>query len=249
VGATDIDLIMWRRPFKFSTEIYYKHLDNLIPYIVDNVRIRYLPDLKSKGYATGIDFKINGEFIPDVESWVNFSIMQTREDIIGDSYYIFYNSDGEQIIPGYTLDNVPVDSSQFFPGYIARPTDQRVNFSLFFQDYLPRNPTFKMHLGIFYGSGLPFGPPASDKHKHTLRLPSYRRVDVGFSKQIISEGGIRRQNLHRIRNAFISVEIFNLLQIKNTISYLWISDVTGRQYAVPNYLTPRQLNIKLLVQF
>jgi hypothetical protein len=249
VGATDIDLMIWRRPFKFSTEIYYKHLNNLIPYIVDNVRIRYLPELKSKGYATGIDFKINGEFIPDVESWVNFSIMQTREDIIGDSYSIFYNSAGEQIIPGYTLDNVPVDSSQFFPGYIPRPTDQRVNFSLFFQDYLPRNPTFKMHLGIFYGSGLPFGAPASDKHKHTLRLPSYRRVDVGFSKQIISEGGVRRQNLHRIRNAFISVEVFNLLQIKNTISYLWISDVTGRQYAVPNYLTPRQLNIKLLVQF
>jgi len=249
VGATDLDLTIWRRPFKFSTEIYYKYMDNLIPYIIDNVRIRYLPDLQAKGYATGIDFKINGQFVPDVESWVNFSIMQTREDIIGDSYFIYYNSDGERIVPGYTLNDIAIDSSQFSPGYIPRPTDQRINFSLFFQDYLPNNPTFKMHLGIFFGSGLPFGPPNTEKYKHTLRMPSYRRVDVGFSKQIISEGGKRPKSLRRIQNAYVSVEVFNLLQINNTISYIWIADVTGREYAIPNYLTPRQLNVKLLVQF
>lgn len=249
VAATDLDLKIWDRPFVMTTEIYYKHLDNLIPYIVDNVRIRYLPHLKSKGYATGIDFKINGEFVPGVESWVNFSLMQTQEDIKDDSYYIFYNSDGEQIIAGYTLNDVATDSSLFFPGYIPRPTDQRVNFSLFFQDYFPNNPTFKMHLGIFFGSGLPFGPPSSAKYKHTLRMPAYRRVDVGFSKQIISEGGNRPKAFRHIENAWISLEVFNLLQINNTISYIWIADVTGRQYAVPNYLTPRQFNLKLMVQF
>ncbi len=249
VGATDVDLTIWNRPFKFSTEVYYKKLDNLIPYIIDNVRIRYLPEHTAKGYATGIDFKINGEFVPDVESWINFSVMQTREDIIGDNYWVFYNSDGEVIVPGYSFNNVAVDSAQFFPGYMPRPTDQRVNFSLFFQDYLPGNPTFKMHLGIFLGTGLPFGPPNTDKYKHTLRMPAYRRVDVGFSKQLISEGGRRPARLHRVQNAWISLEVFNLLQINNTISYIWVDDVYGRQYAVPNYLTPRQLNLKLLVQF
>jgi hypothetical protein len=249
VAGTDVDLMLWRRPFKFTSELYYKYLDNLIPYIVDNVRIRYLPDLKSQGYATGIDLKINGEFVPDVESWINFSIMQTREDIKGDSYFVYFNSDGEKIVPGFTFNDIAVDSSLFFPGFIPRPTDQRVNFSLFFQDYLPNNSTFKMHLGIFFGSGLPFGVPNTEKYKHTLRMPAYRRVDVGFSKQLISEGGYKAKGFERIQNAYISVEVFNLLQINNTISYIWIQDVTGRRYAVPNYLTPRQLNIKLLVQF
>jgi hypothetical protein len=249
VGGTDIDLIIWRRPFKFTTEVYYKHLDNLIPYIIDNVRIRYLPEMKSEGYATGIDLKINGEFVPDIESWVNFSIMQTRENIISDYYEVFYNTDGERIVPGYTFNDTVAYSEVVNPGYIPRPTDQRINFSLFFQDYLPNNSTFKMHLGIFFGTGLPFGAPNTEKHKHTLRMPSYRRVDVGFSKQLISEGGRRIQGFSRIQNAYISVEVFNLLQINNTISYIWIADVTGRQYAVPNYLTPRQLNVKLLVQF
>lgn len=249
VGGTDIDLTIWRRPFKFTTEIYYKHLDNLIPYIIDNVRIRYLPEMRSEGYATGIDMKINGEFVPDIESWVNFSFMQTQENIIGDYYEVFYNTDGERILPGYTFNDTIAYSEVINPGYIPRPTDQRINFSLFFQDYLPNNSTFKMHLGIFFGTGLPFGAPNTEKYKHTLRMPSYRRVDVGFSKQLISEGGRRVRGLSRIQNAYISLEIFNLLQINNTISYIWVADVTGRQYAVPNYLTPRQLNVKLLVQF
>ncbi len=249
VGATDIDLIIWRRPFKYSTEIYYKHLDNLIPYVVDNVRIRYLPHLKSKGYATGIDMKIHGEFVADVESWVNLSVMQTKEDIIGDYYFIYYNSDGERIIPGYTFNNIAVDSVQVFPGYIPRPTDQRFNFSLFFQDYFPNNPTFRMHLCLFFGTGLPFGPPNSQKHKHIYRMPPYRRVDIGFSKQIISDEGYGLQRFKSIRNAYLFVEVFNLLQINNVVSYIWIADVTGRLYAVPNYLTPRQLNVRLLIQF
>ncbi len=175
--------------------------------------------------------------------------MQTREDIEGDSYYVFYNSDGEQIVPGYTLNDVVADSALFFPGYIPRPTDQRVMFSMFFQDYLPNNQTFKMHLGVFFGTGLPFGPPGTDKYKHTLRMPAYRRVDVGFSKQLISEGGDKPKSLQKIKNSWISVEVFNLLQINNTISYIWIADVTGRKYAVPNYLTPRQINVRLFVQF
>lgn len=249
IAGVDIDMNIWNRPFKFSSELYYKHLDNLIPYIIDNVRIKYLPEFKSKGYVRGIDFKINGEFVPGIESWANLSIMQTEEDIIGDRKVIYLNSDGEQIFAGYTFNNIVTDSLVTFPGFIARPTDQRVNFSLFFQDYFPNNPTFKMHLGLYFGTGVPFGPPTKDKYKHVFRMPPYRRVDVGFSKQFISEGGNRVKWLNFVNNAWVSVEVFNLLQISNTISYVWIQDVTGRQYAVPNYLTSRQINFKVNANF
>jgi len=248
---------LWKRPFRIVGEIYYKILDQMIPYVVDNVRIRYLPEYTSHGYATGIDFKMNGQFVADAESWVSVSIMQTREDIDGDYYYKYYNSDGEEIISGYTYNNIAVDSVRFEPGYIPRPADQRVNVSLFFQDYLPQNPSYKMHMSLVFGTGLPFGPPNSDKYKQTLRMPPYRRVDIGFSKQLIgyinpqksTESQTARKNMKFIRNAWLSLEIFNLLNINNTVSYIWVTDVTARRYAVPNYLTSRQLNLKLLVDF
>lgn len=249
LGGVDIKLTIWERPFRFTSEIYYKHLQRLIPFVSDNVRIRYLPELTSKGYATGIDLKFSGQLVPDVDSWINLSIMKTAEDIINDYYVIYYNSDGERIIPGYTLNNVPVDSTIVYPGYIPRPTDQRVMFSMFFQDYLPNNPTLKMHLGVYFASGMPFGPPGTEKYKHTLRMPSYKRVDIGFSKLLTSEVSDKKGILKHIKSAWISLEVFNLLQMSNTVSYLWIMDVTGRRYAVPNYLTPRLLNLKFFAEF
>ena len=231
VIGSDYLFYKWGRPFKWITELYYKKLDNLIPYKVDNVRIQYLAENNSKGYATGVDFKINGEFVSGVESWASLSIMQTEEDIIGDSY-----TDEN----GNTIE----------PGYIPRPTDQRVNFSLFFQDYIPGNLNYKMHLNMIYGSGLPFGPPKSEKYEDILRIPDYRRVDIGFSAILKSENKRSRVNFMNVFNsAWISVEVFNLLDINNTISYLWVSDIGGRQYAVPNYLTRRQVNLKLILRF
>lgn len=242
---------MWNRPFKFVTEMYYKYLWDLIPYVVDNVRIRYYGQNISKGYATGLEMKINGEFVPGIESWASLSVMKTMEDIEGDYYYNYFNESGELIIPGYTPDQTPVDSVMVDPGYIPRPTDQRVNIAIFFQDYLPKNPTFQIHLKLVFGSGLPFGAPDSPKYTHTLRYPEYRRVDIGFTKQLIGEySRFKSSNpLRLIDNAWISLEVFNLLDISNTISYTWVSDVNGRQYAVPNYLTPRQINLKLIVDF
>ena len=231
VAGSDYLFYKWGRPFKWITEIYYKKLENLIPYKVDNVRIQYLAENNSEGYATGIDFKINGEFVSGVESWASLSIMQTEEDIIGDSYV---DSEGKTI----------------YPGYIPRPTDQRVNFSLFFQDYIPGNMNYKMHLNMIYGSGLPFGPPKSEKYQDILRIPDYRRVDIGFSAVLKSENKRAKLKFMNIFNsAWVSAEVFNLLDINNTISYLWVSDVGGRQYAVPNYLTRRQLNLKLIFRF
>jgi hypothetical protein len=122
---------------------------------------------------------------------------------------------------------------------------------LFFQDYIPKNPTWKMHLKLIFGTGLPFGPPDSPKYQHILRYPPYRRVDIGFSKQLI--GGYsefkEKNPLKYIDNAWITLEVFNLFQIFNTISYTWVTDINGRQYAVPNYLSPRLVNLKLKVEF
>ncbi len=137
------------------------------------------------------------------------------------------------------------------PGYIPRPADQRVNVSVFFQDYLPRNPTYKMGLTLMYGSSLPFGPPDSPKYLHTLRMPAYFRVDIGFSKEIIGEHTrfSSKNPLRVFKSLWLTAEVLNLLQRNNTISYTWVTDINGRQYAVPNYLTPRQLNVKLIMTF
>jgi len=249
--SSQFDFQAWGRPFRYVTEAYYKILDNLVPYDVDNVRIRYYAKNTAHGYAAGIDMKVNGEFVKGIESWASLSVMNTMEDIEGDYYYTYFNKNGEQIIHGYTADQVKVDSIYHEPGYIPRPTDQRVNFALFFQDYLPKNPTYKMHLSLLFGSSLPFGPPTFQKYKDTLRMPPYRRVDIGFSKQLKSEDSkLKQKNPFRyFKTIWISLEVFNLLQVNNTISYIWIKDVNDRQYAVPNYLTPRQLNLRLIAQF
>ena len=236
VVASDWNFRAWGRPFKFVTELYYKYMDKLIPYSIDNVRIRYYAFEKSHGYATGIDFKVNGEFVPGIESWVSLSFMSTQEDVYGD---VYYDQEGN------------IDESRGEPGFIPRPTDQRVNVSIFFQDYLPMNPTYKMSLTFLFGSSLPFGPPNSPKYQHTLRMPPYRRIDVGFSKEIIGEHTkFSSKNPFRVFNTlWITAEILNILGVNNTVSYIWVTDIYGRQYAVPNYLTSRQLNIKLVAKF
>jgi hypothetical protein len=251
VAGSDWNFRAWNRPFKYVTEIYYKFLDNIVPYEVDNVRIRYYAKNNAHGYATGIDMKVNGEFVKGIESWASLSVMQTREDIKDDYYYNYYNNEGSLIIQGVTIDQKPADSIIQHPGYIPRPTDQRVNFGLFFQDYLPHNPSYKMHLTLMFGSRLPFGAPGTPRYRQTLRMPPYRRVDIGFSKQIKGEySKLRVGNfLNNFKTIWISAEIFNLLQVNNTVSYLWVTDYQNQQYAVPNYLTSRQLNIKLQVEF
>ena len=119
---------------------------------------------------------------------------------------------------------------------------------MFFQDYIPKNPNYKMHLNLLYGTGLSFGPPQAEKYQDILRIPDYRRVDIGFSA--VLKGEKKRSKirwLNAFNNIWISAEVFNLLDINNTVSYLWVVDITGRQYAVPNYLTSRQLNTKLIL--
>ncbi len=242
----------WNRPFKYVIEAYYKILDDLVPYKIDNVRIRYLGKNNATGYARGVDMRVNGEFVKGIESWASISFLQTQEDLSDDFYLVNYNSDGEKIINGYTRNDEVVRTDTVNPGLIPRPADQRITFGLFFQDYLPKFPSYKMHLALLFGSGLPFGPPGLERWKDILRMPPYRRVDIGFSKEIL--GGNSRWNpkgklWNRFTNIWLSVEVFNLLQVSNTVSYLWVTDVTDRNYAVPNYLTARQLNVRLNVKF
>ncbi len=242
----------WDRPFVFIVEGYYKILDQIDPYKIDNVRIRYLANNSAHGFARGIDMRINGEFVKTVESWASLSVMQTEEDIVGDYYVKKYNKNGDEIIPGYTIDNVATRIDTIHPGYIPRPADQRISFTLFFQDYLPRFPTYKMHLNLIFGTGVPFGPPGIDRYKDIFRMPPYRRVDIGFSKQIIGDNV--KKPLHikvfkHLNSMWFSLEVFNLLQVPNVVSYLWVADVNGTKYAVPNYLTSRQLNARLNIRF
>lgn len=251
VLSSDYNFKAWRRPFKFIVEAYYKYLDNIIPYEIDNVRIRYSAKNNARGYATGIDMKINGDFVKGIESWASLSIMQTREDIKDDFFYTYYNSDGDTIVPGYTANNIKVDSTRTEPGFIPRPTDQRVSFGLFFQDKMPGLPDLKMHLNLLFGSGVPFGPPGSERYKQILRMPPYRRVDIGFSYQVLRESRQRKEKGvgRHIKSVWLSLEVFNLLGTNNTVSYIWVEDVTNRKYAVPNYLTQRQLNLRMIVKF
>ncbi len=231
VGGFDYYFTRGERPFKFSTELYYKSMKNLIPYQIDNVRIRYSAKNNAEGYAAGIDMKLNGEFVKGVESWATLSLMSTEEDLKDDSYV--NRQSGETI----------------FPGYIPRPSDQRLNFSLMFQDYFRNNPSFKVNLNFLYGTGLPFGPPRSERYKAVNRMPAYRRIDIGFSKELTGTQLNPNKKAGVFKNIWIGVEVFNLFDINNTISYFWVTDVSNRQYAVPNYLTSRRLNVKLITRF
>jgi len=246
VLSCDRNFTAWQRPFKFIAEVYYKYLDNIVPYDIDNVRIRYSAKNNAKGYAKGIDLKVNGEFVKGLESWASISVSQTKEDIKDDFYYD-YALDTNKVTHVVTV----TDSTRIEPGYIPRPTDQTVTFAIFFQDQIPKYPKFKVHLNLLYGSGIPFGAPGSPKYTQTHRMPAYRRVDIGFSYQPLKEDReIKPHSPTRyIKSAWISLEVFNLLGINNTVSYLWVEDISNRQYAIPNYLTNRQLNLRLILKF
>lgn len=226
----DMNFTAWNRPFKFVAEAYFKQLSNLVPYEIDNVRIRYLANNNSSGYAAGLDFRINGEFVKGVESWASLGLLKTQEKITG-----------QKDIAG---NDVKAE-------YIPRLTDQRVTFAIFFQDYLRRNKNYRMNLNLVYGTGFPFGVPDQNRNNDLSRMPSYRRVDIGFNKVLIPEGLKKRDNFWKrnIESAWIGLEVFNILGVNNTISYIWIQDVEANRYAVPNYLTNRRLNLRLMMRF
>lgn len=252
VLGTDITFKAWgKRDFRFIGEVYYKYLDNLNPYEVNDVRIRYYGGNLAHGYAYGMDMRLYGEFVKGVESWLSISLLRTKENLYNDYYNIYINTDGDTIIPGYTFNDTVASVITNYPGMIPRPTDQLVTVGLYFQDYLPILPDCKMNLGLVLGTGMPFGPPNHQRYQQVFRMPPYRRLDIGFSYQIIKEDKpLRKESpFHFMKSLWAGIEVFNLLQVNNTISYYWVKDVTGRSYAVPNYLTNRQLSVRLIAHF
>ena len=226
-----------RKKFRLISEIYYKKLDNLISYEIDNVRIRYSGENDASGYVAGIDLRINGEFVPGAESWLNLSLLQARESLDNVQHLKFVQGEEEP---------TSVD-------YVPRPTDQFFNLSLFFQDYLPQNKDFKMSLNLTFGSGLPFGQRGNNEiFRNTFRYKNYQRVDIGFSYQLWDESKRKRKPYHFFRatqQAWVSFEVFNLLQIANVGSNTWIKTIGNQQYAIPNFLTSRRVNLRFRVDF
>ncbi|MBQ3622815.1 MAG: carboxypeptidase-like regulatory domain-containing protein [Bacteroidaceae bacterium] len=219
VLGCDYQFKLFERPFKFTAEAYYKKLDNIIPYNVDNVRIVYYGENCAEGYATGLDMKLFGEFVPGTDSWVTLSIMDTKEKINGG-------------------DAIP------------RPTSQKYNASLYFTDFFPGTDKWKMSLRGVFADGLPFGPPHTGREKHSFRAPAYKRVDIGMSYRLLdnSHGYIRTGISQYIKNIWLGIDAFNLLDINNVNSYYWVADIYNNTYAVPNYLTGRQINARILIE-
>jgi hypothetical protein len=251
VAGGDYNFYMWGRekPFKFSAEGYYKYLWDINPYEIENVRTRYYADNIAKGYAVGLDANLHGEFVPGIESFFKFGVMSTREDIENDSYWNYYNEAGDRIIFGISEDQEPVDSVQVFPGSIRRPSDQRLNMAILFQDHMPGFERFTAQMGLNFGSRLPYGPPDFTRYKDTLTMKAYFRVDIGLSYDLLHyKDRIKDKWYGMLGDAIISFEVFNLLGINNVLSKQWIQDVQGSYYAIPNYLTQRRFNLKMIIR-
>ena len=252
IGA-DMYFNLWGRSFKFQTEAYYKYMWDVVPYEIDNVRIRYYGENNAVAYAYGVDAKINGEFIPGVESFFRIGYLNTKEDILDDYFYTYFNSDGDTIIPNYTTNNTPTDSIRTEPGFIPRPSDQRLTFSVFFQDKMPRFENLKVSVNLIMGTPLPYGPPTYERYKDVLRTKSYLRLDLGFMYDIINPDNKEkfedRKFLKNFDQMTVSLDAFNLLGVNNIISYQWLQDIAGRYYAIPNHLTGRRLNLRFIVKF
>lgn len=252
VAGTDFFFNMWQRemPFKFSGEVFYKYLWDVNPYQIENVRTRYYAENNAVAYAYGIDLNIHGEFVEGIESFFKLGLLSTKEDILDDQYTEYYNAAGERIVFGYSEDQVVTDSAIIYPGFIPRPTDQLFNFGALVQDQMPGLESFTVQMGMQFGTRLPYGPPDPTRYKDTLRMKSYFRVDLGMSYDFLgkskSKHAFWRKNFTQ---ALLSFEIFNLLGINNVLSKQWIQDVSGRYYSIPNYLTQRRFNLKLILRF
>jgi hypothetical protein len=243
----------WNRPFNFVTEVYYKYLWDLVPYDYDNTLIRYAGTNSAKGYSTGIDLRLNGELADGVESWISMSIMNTQNQIDGATKKIYLDSLGNQV--PYINDQTrnTVRDTTFVPvGWQPRPSDQLVTFNLFFQDYIPRFPFIKFNLNLVFGAGIPFKSPAANSYySNDFRIPFYKRVDMGFAAQLYSPKWAKKKTKasQAFKSVWLSLDVLNIFGIPNVISYLWIKDFYNNQYAVPNNLTGRRVNLKVVFNF
>ncbi len=219
VLSSDWNFKMMDRNFKFITAAYYKYLWDLIPYRIDNVRLRYSAKNNAVGYATGIDMKLFGEFIKGIDSWLTLSLMQTKQKIDGDNQ-----------------------------GYIPRPTDQLCNVSVSFQDYLPNMPWMRVYLNLNYGSGYPYYPPNSNIHFRYPRYLR-ADMAFTFRLKDEESSWAKNNFMKHFKNIWLNLEWLNVFNNKNVISYTYVQDYAGVSFAVPDYLTPSRLNARLTFEF
>lgn len=220
IVGTDYTFRAMNRPFKLTGEVYYKNLAKLISYEYDNLKVNYSGINDSKGFITGLDLKLFGQFVEGSDSWLSFSLMKTSQTL-----------DGKK---------VPL------------PSDQRFSVALYFTDYFPKFPKLKFSLRGIFADGLTMTAPHRSRSETYFRSPSYKRVDIGVSYQLVGapSDGVRPYNFWRhFKSIVLGLDCFNLLDISNVSSYYWVTDVNDIQYAVPNYLTRRQFNVRLSVEF
>ncbi len=218
VGA-DYTFRAMNRPFKLTAEAYFKHVSDIISYEYDNLKVVYSGKNDSKGFMTGIDLKLFGQFVEGSDSWISVSLMKTQQDLHGKK--------------------------------VPMPTDQRYAINLYFTDYFPKFPKLKFNLRGVLADGLTMTPPHTSRSQTYFRAPAYKRVDLGISWQFIGAPSDkpRKGALKHIKSLVLGIDVFNLLDISNVSSYYWVTDVNSMQYAVPNYLTRRQFNGRLSIEF
>ena len=258
--------------FRFSTGIYYqapfyKELKDttnvsgigsvtLNQNIKSQKSIHFLFGTEYKFRINNRPFKATGEAYYKILSDLN----PYNVDNVRLSYY------GENIATGYALgldlkiygEFVPKTDSWVSVGIMStrekihgksvpRPTDQLLNINMLFSDYFPNTDKWKITVKGHYADGLPFGPPHTGREKQVFRMRSYRRVDLGISYRLLKENE-RRTSRWSLRNIWVGLDAFNILDVKNVNSYYWVTDITNNQYAVPNYLTGRQINARILIE-
>ena len=213
----------WGRPFKLTAEGYYKYIDRMESYSVDNVRVRYSGKNDSHGYAGGLDLKLYGELVPGADSWISFSTMVARQKQI-------------------TNHQSPITNA-----WIPSPTEQRWNFSLLFQDYIPQLPQLKFHLKMQFAEGQPYYAPRNNQAWG--RMPVYKRIDIGATYTFNAQTAkfMRAPSAKHVKQWAIQFEVFNLVGWRNVNSYFWVADAYNNQWASPNYLTGRRFNLKFII--
>ena len=247
----DYNFQWMNRPARVSTEAYYKTMTQVVPYDLDNVRLRYFGENSAKATAMGIETRLYAELVKDAESWLSIGIMNTKEKINNFGYTNYYNASG-QLITANTQDQVIKDSSYNEVGWLRRPTDRLLTVGLFFQDYLSTNKNIKVYLSGIYGSNLPYNIPGSVKYRNALVIDPYLRIDIGFAALLL-DGEKQNRRSHspfrKFQNIWASLEIFNIIDRPNTISYLLIKDFQNNTFTIPNRLTPRMINLKLIARW
>ena len=221
VLGNDYSFKMWDRPFKLTSEVYYKNLSDVNPYTLENVRIRYSANNNAKAYAYGLDMRLNGEFVPGTESWLSFGYLKTEENINNRGYI-----------------SRPTDQrlkfAALFQDYVPNMPNLKMYLNMVFNTGLPGG-----------------SPSYADPYEFQNRLPSYKRADFGLQYVLVDpkkqfDNGWKKP----FKELSFGFEIFNMFDVQNSITNTWVRDVSSkRQIAIPNYLTPRVFNVRTTMKF